>query len=129
MKNIALFLAAAGLIVTLSGFTARSTTTVEGNWIGEFTELDHSVPFRVHIWQHDGGLKGTITLSSEGHTEMPLTWVMAESTSIHFELVESARTLVFDGVLQNGMITGDLRYSNLRGTFQLAPQNLANLSN
>jgi len=127
MKNVALLLASIGLLLMLTGFSSRTATTVEGDWIGEFTEIDHSAPFKVHFWQHDGTLKGTITLTNEGSVELPLSWVMAESTSIHFELVESSRTLVFDGVLRNGMITGDLLYSNLRGTFQLAPENLGSL--
>jgi hypothetical protein len=127
MKNLARFLAVFSLFLTLSAFTTKGAASVEGNWIGEFTAVDHSVPFKVHLWQHDGGLKGTISLSDEGSKELPLSWVMADDSSIHFELVQSSRTLVFDGVLRNGMITGDLLYSNLRGSFQLAPNNLASL--
>jgi len=127
MKNVTRISAAIGLFLMLSAFTTRSTTTVEGNWIGEFTAIDHSVPFRVHFWQHEGGLQGTINLADEGSKELPLSWVMAENSRIHFELVRNSGTLVFDGVLRNGLITGDLLYSNMRGSFQMAPDHLASL--
>jgi hypothetical protein len=127
MKNLTRFLGIFSFFLTLSAFTTQGVATVEGKWIGEFTAIDHSVPFKVHLWQHDGGLKGTISLMDEGFKEFPLSWVMADDSRIHFELVQSSRTLVFDGVLRNGMITGDLLYSNLRGSFQLAPNNLASL--
>jgi len=125
MKNLSRFLVLFGLILTLSAFTARSASTVEGIWIGEYTGIDHSEPFKVHFWQHDGTLRGTISLSDAGSKELPLSWVMIEASRVHFELVRSSGTLVFDGVLRDGMISGDLLYSNLRGTFQLAPDNLS----
>jgi hypothetical protein len=52
---------------------------------------------------------------------------MCESTSVHFELVRDSGTLVFDGELKDGKISGDLLYSNLRGKFQLTPENLVSL--
>ncbi len=127
MKNLTRLIVVFVLFLTLSAFTTKGAATVEGNWIGEFTAIDHSVPFKVHLWQHDAGLRGTISLLDEGSEEFPLCWVVAESSSIHFELVQSSRTLVFDGVLRNGVITGDLLYSNLRGSFQLAPDRLVSL--
>ncbi len=127
MKNLWLLLAVVGLGLLLTGFKPNSNASIEGDWIGEFTAIDNSVPFRVHFWRHDGALKGTITLSDGKCTEAPLSWVVVESTSVHFELVEPTRTLAFDGVLRNGSIIGELRYSNMRGTFQLSPQSLVNL--
>ncbi len=124
MKSLLLFLGVIALGLMLTGFKPESNSAIEGEWIGEFTGIDHSVPFKVHFWRHDGALKGTITLSDGKPAEMPLSWVVVESTSVHFELVEPTRTLAFDGILRNGLITWELRYSNLRGTFQLAPQNL-----
>jgi hypothetical protein len=121
MKNLTRYLAVFALFLTLSAFTTRNTSSVEGAWIGEYTGIDHSVPFKVHFWQHDGGWRGTITRPNDGSKELPLSWVMLEASSIHFELVQSSGTLVFDGVLRDGMISGDLLYSSLRGTFQLAP--------
>ncbi len=125
MKNLSRFLAVFTLFLTLSAFTTRSSSTVEGTWIGEYTGIDHSVSFKVHFWQHDGGWRGTISRSNDGSKELPLSWVMLEASRIHFELVQSSGTLVFDGVLRDGMISGDLLYSSLRGTFQLAPDNLS----
>ncbi len=127
MKNILLLLAAMGFVLVSTGFKTDAASAFEGEWVGEFTGIDHAVPFKVHFWRHDGALKGTITLSDGKRADMALSWVVVESTSVHFELVEPARTLAFDGILRNGLITGDLRYSNLRGTFQLAQRNLVNL--
>jgi hypothetical protein len=127
MKTLSRVLALFTLFLTLSAFTVNSYSAVEGNWFGEFTGIDQSVPFKVHFWQYDGGLKGTIHLSTEGSKELPLSWVVVEGTNIHFELVQECGTLVFDGFLKDGKISGDLICSNLRGQFQLAPERLANL--
>ncbi len=127
MKSLLLFLAIIVLGLVSAGFKPGTNSAIEGDWVGEFTGVDHAVPFKVHFWQHDGMLKGTITISDGRSTESPLSWVVVESTNIHFELVEPSRTLAFDGTLRNGLITGDLHYSNLRGTFQLAPQRLVSL--
>lgn len=127
MKKFAFSVGIVALALLFMGFASGTSTPIEGDWIGEFTAIDHSVPIKVHFWRHDGALKGEITLRDGNSRELPLSWVMAESTSIHFELVEPSRTLVFDGVLRNGLITGDLLYANLRGTFQLTPQKVVNL--
>jgi len=127
MKYLSRVLMLCTLVLTLSAFTTKNEASVEGNWIGEFTSINHSVSFKVHFWQRDGELNGTIDLGNKGSKELPLSWVMADSSRIHFELVQSSGTLVFDGVLQNGMIKGDLIYANLRGSFQLTPDSMASL--
>ena len=127
MKNFTRFSAVIALFFVLSAFTTSTVSTVDGLWIGEFTAVDHSVPFKVHFWQDHDGLKGNIYLSDEGAKELPLSWVMVESTSVHFELVQNSGTLVFDGILKDGKISGDLLCSNLRGKFQLAPERLVSL--
>lgn len=127
MKNITRFFASIALFLVLSGFSAMKSTAVLGNWVGEYTSVDRSVPFKVHFWQDQDGLKGSIDLADEACKDLPLSWVMCETTSIHFELVRDSGTLVFDGELKNGKISGDLLYSNLRGKFQLTPANLVSL--
>lgn len=127
MKNVARFIAPIALILTLSGFSSVKTTSVLGLWIGEYTSFDRSVPFKVRFWEDQDGLKGAVELQNEGSANLPLSWVMCESTSVHFELVRDSGTLVFDGELKDGRIAGDLLYSNLRGKFQLTPENLVSL--
>ncbi len=127
MRNIARFIASAALIFAFSGFSSVKTTSLVGSWIGEYTSFDRSVPIKVHFWEDQDGLKGTIELQNEGMTNLPLSWVMHESKSVHFELVRESGTIVFDGELKDGKISGDLLYSNLRGKFQLAPENLVSL--
>jgi hypothetical protein len=127
MKNVSRVLALFTLFLALSAFTSKSVSNVEGNWIGEFTAIDQSIPFSVHFWHENDELKGTINLSNKMSKELPLSWVVVEGQSVHFELVQDCGTLVFDGVLKEGRISGNLICSNLRGQFQLAPQRLANL--
>ncbi len=127
MKTVLRFVASAALIVVLSGFGPTKTTTVLGTWIGEYTSLDRSVPIKVHFWEDQDGLKGTIELENEGTARQALSWVMTESTCVHFELVQESGTLVFDGELKDGKISGDLLYANLRGKFQLTPENIVSL--
>jgi hypothetical protein len=127
MKNVFRVLALFTLFLTLSAFTSKSASSVEGNWIGEFTAIDQSIPFSVHFWRENDELKATINLSDKLSEELPLSWVVVEGQRIHFELVQECGTLVFDGVLKEGRISGDLICSNLRGQFQLAPQRLASL--
>jgi hypothetical protein len=127
MKNMTRIIASIALIFILSGFSSMKTSSVLGLWVGEYTSLDRSVPVKVHFWQDEDGLKGAIEVQSEGTTNHPLSWVMCESTCVHFELVRDSGTLVFDGELKDGKISGDLLYSNLRGKFQLAPENLVSL--
>ncbi len=127
MKNMIRFAALAAILLLLSGFNTPKTTSILGTWLGEYTSLDHSVPFKVHFWEDQDGLKGTIDFSDENSKNLPLRWVMSETTSIHFELVRESGTLVFDGELKNGKISGDLLFSNVRGKFQLTPANLVSL--
>ena len=127
MNNITRFFASIALFLVLSGFSVMKSTAVLGNWVGEYTSVDRSVPFKVHFWQDQDELKGSIDLADEASKDLPLSWVMCETTSIHFELVRDSGTLVFDGELKNGKISGDLLYSNLRGKFQLTPANLVSL--
>jgi len=127
MKNITRVVGLLALSFVLSAFKAGTSAAIDGNWIGEYTSINQSVPFRVHFWQENGVQKGAITLSDKGSKDLPLSWVVVESTRVHFELVRTSGTLVFDGVLRNGVISGDLLYSNLRGSFQLAPDDLVNL--
>ncbi len=93
----------------------------------EYTSLDHSVPFKVHFWESDDGLRGTMDLSDADSKNLPLQWVIVEEKNIHFELVRETGTLVFDGELKNGKISGDLLFSNVRGKFQLTPASVATL--
>jgi len=127
MNHIARFLAATVVILGLSGFSTHPKMSVEGTWIGEYTSLDHSVPIRVHFWQEDEELKGTIVLPGEGNTELPLSWIILEPSSFHFELVRDSGTLVFDGKLEEGKISGDLLYSSLRGKFHLASEAIVSM--
>lgn len=127
MNNISRFLAATVVLLGLSGFSANPRMSVEGTWIGEYTSLDHSVPIRVRFWQEDEELKGTIVLPGEGTAELPLSWIILEPSSFHFELVRDSGTLVFDGKLEEGRISGDLLYSSLRGKFYLAPEAIVNM--
>ncbi len=127
MKNLMRLIASIALIFAFSGFSPTKTSSLVGSWIGEYTSFDRSVPIKVHFWEDQDGIKGTIELQNEGMTNLPLSWVMKESTSVHFELVRDSGTLVFDGELKDGKISGDLLYSNLRGKFQLAPENLVSL--
>ena len=127
MKNMLRFIASIALILVLSGFNSMKTTSVLGTWIGEYTSLERSVPFKVHFWKDQDRMKGSIELQNEGTSSLPLSWVMVESTDVHFELVRETGTLVFDGKLKDGKILGDLLYSNLRGKFQLSPENLVSL--
>jgi hypothetical protein len=125
MKNLVRYSTLVVLFLALSAFT--SNNTVEGSWIGEFTAIDQSIPITVHFWQENGDLKGTISLSDRGTKEFPLSWIVVEASSVHFEFVQECGTLVFDGVLKDGKISGNLLCSNFRGQFQLAPANLVNL--
>jgi hypothetical protein len=126
MKNLTRSFALVALFLTLSAFTTKNTS-VEGTWVGEFAAIDQSIPFRVHFWQENDALKGTINLPDNGSKELPLSWVVVEQSSVHFELVQDCGTLVFDGVLRDGKISGNLVCDNMRGQFQLAPANLVNL--
>jgi len=89
MKNLSRLLVVFTIFLTLSAFKTRSASTVDGSWIGEYTGIDRSVPFKVHFWQHDGGLKGSISVSNESPKELPLSWVMLEASRVHFELVQT----------------------------------------
>ena len=127
MNYIARFLAAAVVVLGLSGFSTYPKMSVEGTWRGEYTSLDHSVPIRVHFWQEDEELKGTIVLPGEGNTELSLSWIILEPSSVHFELVRDSGTLVFDGKLEEDRISGDLLYSGLRGKFYLASEAIVSM--
>jgi hypothetical protein len=127
MKDLVRFVTAAALLLTLSAFSGKVKSSIEGKWVGEYTSIDRSVPFTVHFWEKNNELKGSIDLLDGSSKERPLSWIIVESSSVHFEFVQNSRTLVFDGQLKNGKISGDLLYSSLRGKFQLTSQNLVSL--
>lgn len=127
MKKLLFYLGLVIFALTMTAFTSKKAMPIEGNWIGEFTAIDQSMPVRVHFWTENDELKGTIRMSGDGAMELPLSWVVVEASNVHFELVQDCGTLVFDGTLKDGRITGKILCSNLRGQFQLAPANLASL--
>lgn len=93
-------------------------TAIVGAWVGEYHIKDKQVFMRIHFRGKKIG--GTIDILEEGLFDTDLTHTKIEDSHIHFELPKNAETLIFDGQIENGTISGICTQAEEKGTFSLA---------
>jgi hypothetical protein len=120
MKKFTSFATLLAILFLLSKtFAANPASPLEGKWLGDFKVNAKDVSFRSTFWVENDEIRGTIDLPEEGFFGLPLSWIIVDSSSIHFELVRDSGTLVFDGHLKNNIVAGDFLTKANRGTFNL----------
>jgi len=63
-------------------------------------------------------IKGELRTPLANNARYPLTRVSFQSPVVRFEMPRDSASLIFDGRLKDGMISGDLQQGETRGTFQ-----------
>ena len=101
-------------LVAVSGVGAATTATT-GSWVGSYTlggadEL--SVTLR--------GKQALVALGV-GHANLQSVPLSSAGGRVRFELPGRPATLVFDGVIVSGRLTGTVRQGGARGTFTARP--------
>ncbi len=122
MKKALFILAPFVLFLCITAFTSSSwsrQSPLDGSWTGEFTGNAGAEPFETHFWSEIDELKGTIDFPQEKAFGLELSWIIIESSAIHFEVTRNSRTLVFEGKLINNKLIGEFKEKNEHGTFDL----------
>lgn len=125
MKNRAAVMVLGEMILATSlAFGYQSPSPVDGAWVGEFRTENGQVAITVNFWTENDVLRGRIDIPREGVSNSPLSWIMLETNNLHFELVRDSGTLVFDGTLSRGKISGDFINPKTPGSFELVRQSI-----
>ena len=101
--------------------TPEASESIEGLWEGVITtfggnELEITIDFRTGIQ----GLEATIDIPQQGRSGVVLSNVSFEPPTVHFEIEEVDG--VFQGVLEDALITGTYQQSGIEASFDLTRQ-------
>jgi pimeloyl-ACP methyl ester carboxylesterase len=118
------------VLVIISLECASSCTaqnSVEGDWLGEFKVGQESTFIKASFRSHSGDVEGRIYIPRfmpvdarlEGSQGFSLTAIRIQVSSVHFGLSRNSGQLVFDGRINDGAITGEVRDNGKQGVFQL----------
>ncbi|HTP79097.1 MAG TPA: hypothetical protein VMM57_01695 [Bacteroidota bacterium] len=110
-----------GAVVLIAlGFHAKQALSLEGRWFGQYEVASSTVDFEVRFWNDGDRVKGTIDIPHEGIFDAQLAWIMVDSTSIHFELVEKNGSRAFDGQLSENHLAGNYVDDLAEGSFSMS---------
>jgi pimeloyl-ACP methyl ester carboxylesterase len=109
-----------GLVVRAATANAQVASTIDGHWQGVMERERAVLAVRFDFQTgHDSKLTGRFTSETQRALEYPLDTVSASADGLHWEL--GGGSLIFDGTVSPGAITGTFREGQARGTFQLRP--------
>ena len=117
-------------LLLLCGFLMPSyaaQSQLDGDWVGEFKIDGKTVYVRSRFETKDGNTAATFDMPLERPRRIPLKQLNVDSSRVRFELPKASASLLFDGQLTNGTLSGEVRRDEARGAFQLvrlAPVNL-----
>jgi uncharacterized protein len=100
---------------------------LDGDWVGEFKIDGKTVYIRTRFETKEGNTSATFDMPLERPRRITLKQLKVDSSGVHFELPKESESLLFDGQLTNGTLSGEVRRASARGTFRLvrlAPVNL-----
>lgn len=100
---------------------------LNGDWVGEFKIDGKSVYVRTRFETKEGDPVATFDLPLERPRRIALKDLKVDSSRVRFELPKESESLLFEGQLADGTLSGEVRRGESRGTFQLvriAPVNL-----
>jgi pimeloyl-ACP methyl ester carboxylesterase len=97
-----------------------SGDSLDGHWEGAVEVAGQNLTTRVDFKTEGGVLKGTVDFPQQNANGLPLEKVSRQGDKLHFEVLPSPRTAVFDGALQGtDKITGSFQQAVYVGTFHL----------
>ncbi len=94
--------------------------SLDGHWEGAVEVAGQNLIDPVDFKTEAGVLKGTVDFPQQNANGLPLEKVSRQEDKLHFEVLPSPRTAVFDGELQGtDKITGSFQQAGYKGTFHL----------
>ena len=120
MKNVRILIGMAIFFIAATIGLKGAVQPLEGKWTGEFKGTAGTVPFCVHFWMENDEMMGTIDFPAENLIGLKLSWIMIDSTAVHFEVVKGAQTLAFNGTLISNQLAGEFTTKSARGVFGLS---------
>lgn len=93
---------------------------IEGTWVGGFEMEEEWICIVVYFSKEDGDIQGTADIGQEDEWGLTLTQVRFEPPCLHFELPRDIGPLIFDGRLQEGVLSGEVEQADERDTFYLS---------
>src|SRR5688572_23564038 len=127
MKRLAML---GWFLVLFGGFLMppyAAQNQLDGDWVGEFKIDGKTVYVRTRFENKGGNTAATFDMPLERPRRIALKQLRVDSSGVHFELPKESESLLFDGQLTNGTLSGEVRRAATHGTFQLvrlAPVNL-----
>ncbi len=120
---------AAPAVATIAPTTAPTSPTapagqpaapLDGHWEGAVDVAGVSLLTYVDFKTEGGALKGTVDFPQQNALSIPLEKVSQQGSKIHFEVLPSPRTAIFEAELQGGdKMTGSFEQAGYKGTFGL----------
>ena len=115
MKRLAML----GLVMfLLCGFLLPSYAAqnqLDGDWVGEFKIDGKTVYVRTRFETKAGNKAATFEMPLEKPRRIALQQLKVDSSNIHFELPKEPVSLLFDGQLTNGTLSGEIKRGAARG--------------
>ena len=108
------------LLVVVLGFFNPATAmqgSVAGHWEGVMIREGAELPVSFDFTNEATGIKATFNSPTQRAMGIPLSKFSLTAGKVHFELVGDATTIVFDGQVNAGTITGQFRENHAGGTF------------
>lgn len=91
---------------------------LEGDWIGGFEIVERYLPIKVHF-KTEGDMEATIDIPMQKVICHALTQVGFDTPHVHFEMPRGRWTIIFDGKIEDDIISGEVKQAGTEGTFQL----------
>ncbi|MCK4594324.1 alpha/beta hydrolase, partial [bacterium] len=95
--------------------------TIDGLWEGSVSIMGMELGMTVTFATVDGELTATMDIPIQGAYDLALQNVAFDGEKVYFELDSPAGLATYDGVLEEGKITGTFTQSGMTGDFHLEP--------
>jgi CubicO group peptidase (beta-lactamase class C family) len=97
--------------------TAR--TDLAGRWQGAISIMGTELEIIINFSGEGDALTGTIDIPQQGATGIPLQNITFDAPNVYFEMLPGPQMAVFEGELEEGVISGVFRQSGVEATFEL----------
>lgn len=102
-----------------SAYSTYIQESLDGTWVGEYQVQGKRVYINAGFKKDKEEIRAVLVAPLEDGARQPLTRVNLQSSHVHFELTKNSETLLFDGVLKDNIISGNVKQNEVSGTFQL----------
>lgn len=97
-----------------------SRTELPGSWQGSISVMNMELEIIIDFTGEGDTLTGTIDIPQQGAADLPLHDIRFDDPAVSFAMLEGPQEAVFDGILEDGVISGTFLQSGVEGTFTLA---------